>query len=265
MYAPFAICLFQLNLWGNKLDLSISMGQVSSATLFDLSQLDADLLADDSERIWSALTDENANSRIVDIIFDNSGYEVFSDLCLADFLITTKLADKVRLYVKSIPWFISDVMTSDLKWTLEQLKNHSNNTLRILGQRWSDYLTKNIWSVEEHDFWTLPVTFKTMDQIDPDLYKKLAQAKLAIFKGDLNYRKLFGEKNWDPTTPVEVALEGFHPTKLCTLRTLKADMVCGLKPGIVQQTEAKDQDWMITGKYGVIQYSDKIRPITSQS
>lgn len=260
IWVKFFVC-FQLNLWGNKLDLSLSMGQVSSNVLFDVTQLDTDLLADDSERIWIAITDENAHSGTIDIIFDNTGYEVFSDLCVADFLITTKLADKIRFYVKSIPWFISDVMTSDLKWTIQQLKNHNNNTLRILGQRWYEYLSNGVWSVEEHNFWTLPVTFKTMDTVDADLYKKLSQAKLAIFKGDLNYRKLFGEINWNPTTSVDVALHGFHPTRLCTLRTLKADMVCGLKEGIPEQTEAKDPDWMITGKYGVIQFSDKIRPL----
>lgn len=255
------ITLLKLNLWGNKLDLSISMGQISSNSLFDVTTLDTDLLADDSEKIWSALSDENAKSGIVDIIFDNSGYEVFSDLCVADFLIRTKLASKIRFYVKSIPWFISDVMTTDLKWTIEQLKQHNNNTLESLGQRWSDYLSKGVWSVEEHNFWTLPVTFKTMDSVDVALYKKLAQAKLAIFKGDLNYRKLFGETNWPATTPVDTALDGFHPTKLCTLRTLKADMVCGLPEGVAEETEAKDQDWMISGKYGVIQFSEKIRPV----
>lgn len=255
------ITLLKLNLWGNKLDLSLSMGQISSNPLFDVSKLDTDLLADDSEKIWSAVSDENAQSGIVDIIFDNSGYEVFSDLCVADFLITTKLASKIRLYVKSIPWFISDVMVADLKWTIEQLQNHSNSTLRILGQRWSDYLASGVWSVEEHNFWTLPVSFKTMDVVDTKLYRKLGQAKLAIFKGDLNYRKLFGEKNWGPTTDVDTALEGFHPTKLCTLRTLKADMVCGLKEGVAEETEAKDQDWMISGKYGVIQFSEKVRAV----
>lgn len=249
-----------------------------SSTLFDVSKLNDDLLADDSERIWSAVADENANSTIIDIIFDNAGYEVFSDLCLADFLVTTKLADKIRLYVKTIPWFISDVTTPDLKWLIEQLRDNKNETLRILGQRWHEYLSKGktkntknmfyfsfaclgVFTVEEHNFWTLPVTFSTMDAIDPDLYRKLAEAKLAIFKGDLNYRKLFGEKNWNPTTPVETALEGFHPTKLCTLRTLKADMICGLKDGVAEQTELKDQDWLITGKYGVIQFCDKVRGV----
>lgn len=198
---------------------------------------------------------------LADIIFDNAGYEVFSDLCLADFLVTNNLAKKVRLYVKMIPWFISDVMTYDLNWILDQLKNDKNETLRILANRWQQYILNGVWTVEEHDFWTLPVEFAQMASVDPALYKKLGEAKLAIFKGDLNYRKLFGDKNWDPTTPVEVALQGFNPTKLCTLRTLKADIICGLRKGVAEDTENKDKDWMITGKYGVIQFCDKVNPL----
>lgn len=197
-----------------------------------------------------------------DIIFDNAGYEVFTDLCVADFLVTHKLAQKVRLYVKVIPWFVSDVMTYDLNWILQQLKNEKNETLRILADRWQHYILNEVWTIEEHDFWTLPVDFSVMDSVDPSLYKKLAQAKLAIFKGDLNYRKLFGERNWDPTTPVNEALQGFHPTKLCTLRTLKADIICGLAKGVAEETESKDKDWMEIGKYGVIQFSDRVRTIS---
>lgn len=237
------------------------MGEVTkdhAGSLFDPSQLDRDLLADASERIWSAIADENAASRTIDIIFDNSGYEVFSDLCLADFLVTAGLADRIRLYVKTIPWFISDVMTPDLRWLVQQLRGHRNETARILGQRWHDYLEKGAWTVEEHGFWTLPVPYSAMQRVDPALYDKLAEAKLVVFKGDLNYRKLFGEKNWDPTTPVEVALEGFHPAKLCTLRTLKADMICGLGQGVAEEAGAKDPDWLITGKYGVIQFCDRV-------
>ena len=37
---------------------------------------------------------------IIDIVMDNAGFELFSDLCLADFLISTGIASLVRLRVK---------------------------------------------------------------------------------------------------------------------------------------------------------------------
>ena len=37
---------------------------------------------------------------IIDIVMDNAGFELFSDLCLSDFLISTGIASLVRLRVK---------------------------------------------------------------------------------------------------------------------------------------------------------------------
>lgn len=77
----------------------------------------------------------------------------------------------------------------------------------------------------------------------------------------MNYRKLFGETNWDPTTPINVGLQEFNPSKLCILRTIKADIVCGLEKGIAEKTEQIEPKWMETGNWGLIQFSEKIVPI----
>ena len=50
---------------------------------------------------------------------------------------------------------------------------------------------------------------------------------------------------------------GFLPTNLCTLRTVKADLICGLQPGQAEKLFAKDSSWMVTGDFGVIQYTSK--------
>lgn len=257
------ISLLKLNLWGNKCDLSLSLGkkQEHQQSLFDISAFEPYILCDHSKQVYESLKNVN-DSSIVDIIHDNAGYEVFTDFCLADYIVSKGLAKKIRLYVKAFPWYISDTITSDIKWILGEMKNSDIEILKTLSDRWSTYLQNGTWTVEESTFWTLPFEFKFMAQIDPKLYKKLAEAKLIIFKGDLNYRKLFGELNWNPRTPVDVALQGFHPSRILSLRTLKCDIVCGIeKPGFLEQFEADCYEWMTSSEYGTIQFSPKINPI----
>ena len=173
-----------------------------------------------------------------DIILDNAGYELFSDMCLADVICTFSLASQVRFYVKAMPWFISDTMKDDVHWILRTLMGLSgrSSSLSTLANRWESYLFHKRWIIEVEDFWTLPHAYSEMKTVDPQLYSKLSKAMLIIFKGDLNYRKLLGERNWEPTERFSKALQGFHPAPLVTLRTIKADLICGLKPGQAEKT-----------------------------
>lgn len=250
-------------MWGNKCDLSISLGKTNEhqESLFDISAFESYILCDHSNQVYETLKSVT-DSSIVDIVHDNAGYELFTDYCLADYIISKGLAKKIRFYVKTIPWYISDTIITDIKWVLDQMNNSDIDVIKKLGSRWSNYFQNGTWTIEESHFWTLPYEFKFMAQIDPKLYKKLGEAKLIIFKGDLNYRKLFGELNWDPRTPVDVGLQGFHPSRILSLRTLKCDIVCGIeKPGFLEQVKDKGIDWMITGQYGTIEFSAKINPI----
>lgn len=92
-----------------------------------------------------------------------------------------------------------------------------------------------------------------MKEHDPVLYAKLSDAKLVIFKGDLNYRKLLGDINWEYTTKFTKALRGFQPTNVLALRTVKSDVCVGLSPGVAEEFFRKDETWMCTGQYGLIQ------------
>lgn len=188
-------------------------------------------------------------------MFDNAGYEVFSDLCLADFLITKGLAQTVRFYVKSMPWFVSDVTMYDFHWLIARLSTNDHDALKSIGMRWSRYLKAKTWVVIDHGFWTLPIEYAHMEAVNPDLYKKLSEAKIVFFKGDLNYRKLFGKRKILATAPVDISLQGFHPTKIASLRTLKCDVVCGLAKGVAENIAVEDMYWNETGSWGVIQCS----------
>jgi hypothetical protein len=78
-----------------------------------------------------------------------------------------------------------------------------------------------------------------------------------ILKGDVNYRRLFGDRHWEPTTPINLAA-GYFPTNYLSLRTLKAEIVLGLDPVTLEDLERNaEPDWRINGKRGMITFSRK--------
>lgn len=79
-------------------------------------------------------------------------------------------------------------MEHDVFWTLDQLKGNPDESLSNLGSRWKEYISSGKWEIVKSSFWTLPFEYKVMKDIDPSLYRKLSEAKIVFFKGDLNYR-----------------------------------------------------------------------------
>lgn len=252
------LTLLQVCLWGNKCDLSISAGSKMTATgnpIQGLNQLLPNILVDQGVEAWQCLQSRGGTGLTIDIVMDNSGFELFTDLCLADFLLVSGLADKVRMRIKHIPWFVSDTTPPDLTWTLAKL-GEDQSVLARLAHRWQEYLDSGRWTAEDDVFWTFPHDFSQMREADPNLYNTLGEADLVIFKGDLNYRKLVGDRNWETTVSFDVALQGFQPAPILSLRTAKADVMVGLEAGQAEEVTSLDPDWMTDGRWGVIQFAD---------
>ena len=116
---------------------------------------------------------------------------------------------KVRMRVKDQPWFVSDTTIPDITWTINQLSMGLENTspLAELSRKWSSYFETGVWVVKADRFWTFPHSFNLMADTDPGLYQELGEALLVIFKGDLNYRKLVGDLNWETTATFKSALQ----------------------------------------------------------
>ena len=187
---------------------------------------------------------------------DNCGFELFTDLCLADFLLTSGLVDQVRLRIKDQPWFVSDTTQADLDWSLEQLlASPEDSALGQLARRWETYLRNKSWTVHSDGFWTFPHSYHEMPTADPALYQDLANDCLVIFKGDLNYRKLVGDLNWETSVSFPAALKDFRPSNVLAVRTAKADVMVGLEEGQAEAVSARDETWMVTGQWGVIQFA----------
>ncbi|XP_033873383.1 damage-control phosphatase ARMT1 isoform X1 [Acipenser ruthenus] len=256
--------LVQVSLWGNKCDLSISAGQDNSqksSPIDSLETLKHMILVDDSRLVWSMLMNSRAAGgpvkpgARVDIVLDNAGFELVTDLVLADFLLASKLASEIHFHGKCIPWFVSDTTRKDFEWTMRQVQSANHKWMSKCGFQWQGYMKQGTWVYHDHPFWTLPHEFCDMSKDAPDLYAKLQKSDLIFFKGDLNYRKLTGDRRWDYTVSFDKVLRGFQPAPLCSLRTLKADVQVGLRPGQGEKLAATDPDWMTSGKYAVIQFS----------
>lgn len=257
--------LLRLDLWGNRCDLSLSEGVANGQVgnpLDLLEGLEKDILVDDTEFVWDSLVKaQKTNGTItIDIVLDNAGYELFTDLCLAAFLVANNLAHKIRFYVKSVPWFISDVTTEDFHWMIQRMNESSDPQLSQLGQLLKGHLDNGVWTIEDEPFWTYPFVYSEMAERDPVLYAKLSEADFIIFKGDLNYRKLVGDINWEYTTSFLHALEGFLPANFVSLRTIKSDVCVGLKPQQGESLHRKDANWLLTGQYGLIQGTIDVCP-----
>jgi hypothetical protein len=82
----------------------------------------------------------------------------------------------------------------------------------------------------------------------------LAQASLVITKGDYNYRRLAGDRDWPYSTPFG-AVVCYLPVPLLALRVLKAELALGLQSGEAERLSQADPDWLVNGRWGVIQYA----------
>ena len=96
--------------------------------------------------------------------------------------------------------------------------------------------------------------YRKMPQV---LRSQIATHDIVILKGDVNYRRLIGDRHWEPTTPVEVAA-GYFPTSFLSLRTLKGEIILGVTGEILANIEKDgDSDWLVNGKRGMITFLEK--------
>uniref|UniRef100_A0A6P4EVA7 Sugar phosphate phosphatase n=1 Tax=Drosophila rhopaloa TaxID=1041015 RepID=A0A6P4EVA7_DRORH len=251
--------LLKLSTWGNRCDLSITTKGPDANIFHRISEYDADLLADQSANIWEDLT-EACEPIYVDIVCDNAGFELFTDLLLAEYIIESGLARRVRFHVKAIPWFISDVTHQDFNWMLNYFRKHEFKEFRAFGRRIHGYIRDRSFILcDKSYFWTSGYDCSQMKRMQPCLYVYISEAALVIFKGDLNYRKLLGDINYNSTDKFSDCLRGFQPTSVCALRAIKSDIYCGLPVCTVEWLTEDNPEWMISGEKAVIQVAIKHR------
>lgn len=243
----------------NTSDLS----QLNSKDRFDFKANDITVLCDDSESVYDflkTLCTEKEKHRRFDIICDNCGKELFSDLFLACYFLYLGLADEVVFHVKKYPFFVSDATENDFGFLLQSILTKDKDI-----EECRDYLNSGKIKVETSDFWTSPRTFNELKEADSDLYKELTKSSLIIVKGDLNYRRLVEDKNWNYDEPfIKLTENVFGDVPILAPRVIKSDVLVGVSSAmyhLAKSTESVnssiENSFKANGKWAVIHFNPK--------
>jgi hypothetical protein len=178
------------------------------------------------------------------------GIELISDLCLADILLTFGSAGQVRIHPKPYPMFVSDAIVPDISRTLTWLQREGTPDLLSFSERLQSHLEHSRMDVRAESFWASPCSLWEMPH---DLRGMLGESRLVIFKGDLNYRRMLGDRHWPFATPFK-DIVSYFPAALLALRTCKAELACGLEAGQADRLGEIDPSWLTDGDWGMIQF-----------
>ncbi|KAH3671963.1 hypothetical protein OGAPHI_000149 [Ogataea philodendri] len=270
-----------ISLWGNATDLSL----LANATLEDISSVQGkearaksakNILCNDLPEAWKALLSTEFEKRRIDIVLDNAGFELFTDLILSLFLLDAKVISQVVLHCKCRPWMVSDTMIKDYDILIQDLRNTSifsehRADLDFLVDSLEAYRHSGKLLLKESEFWTVDLDYWNLSPQETkyggaELWKYLQDSALVIVKGDLNYRKLTGDRHWPRDTPFKVAIDGLASSgiRILALRTCKADVCAGLPKGkdeeLCEYWKSLGNEcgelWCASGKWAVISYSE---------
>lgn len=244
--------LLNINLWGNRADLSLWPADAGEDQPLQAHWQGAEeQTLDDDTALVTRYLSEHQQGR-VDFIVDNAGLELVTDLALADYLLASGAAEQVRLNLKMHPTFVSDAMIVDAQDTVRFLAEEENGATSSFGSRLMNYLADSRLLMSTHSFWTSPHPFW---QMPDDLRQELSQSQLIISKGDANYRRLMGDRHWPYTTSFP-AIMSYTPAPLLALRALKAELATGLSEEQIDKLNEEDPQWMVNGRWGVIQFAE---------
>ncbi|GLY84189.1 damage-control phosphatase ARMT1 family protein [Actinoallomurus iriomotensis] len=232
--------LLLASLWGNQADLGFLFGAAGD--------LDASggLVADDGALVWSAL--DAGGPHHVGVVADNAGRELLADLLLIDHLLRTGLAVTVTLHLKPHPYYVSDATTADLVACLRRLAAADGEAAAV-ERRLSEAIGGGRLRLRAHAFSCAPWSYHRMPA---DLAEEFGGHTLTIMKGDLNYRRLVGDRAWPATTPF-AEVTAYFPGPVAALRTLKSDVVTGVDAATLSSLDASGGDWRTGGTHGLIQ------------
>ncbi|KAJ4135246.1 Hairy/enhancer-of-split with YRPW motif protein 2 [Fusarium equiseti] len=258
--------MINLTLWGNAADFSLTDDLSFTETqalhrMPPIDKMEQIIVDNDALEAWEHLRNarETIPERRVDMVLDKSGFELFTDLIFAAYLIESDLATSVTLHTKALPWFVSNATSKDVHFLLDYLQSNGVTFLVSLIKR---YIDSGVMSVEADPFWTTAFSFHEMKDQAPMLFQRLQNSHLTILKGDLNYRKLTKDGLWPHTTPFKNALGCLgqeSQVKVLALSMNRSDTSVGIESEEKVESldrEAPGKSWVQDGTHAVVSFSN---------
>ncbi len=267
------------SLWGNKLDLSLwpatdserkARGEImdnftdqskeeskntdsGTITFGDaLEKLDDFILDNQLHITLDKLSECNSDHKVIGIVVDNAGYELVTDLYLGHCLLAHSDVDEVIYMTKGHPTFVSDATSEDSIETIKYLNSLDIEKYPYIV-KWAKHLESHIESQKfkfiDDCYWCQPFEYWNMPEHIVELVKS---CHVTFVKGDANYRRLLGDREWPLDTPSKDILD-YWPGNVCALRTFKAELGCGITPEKQKYAQEEDNCWLTSGRFGVIQ------------
>jgi uncharacterized protein with ATP-grasp and redox domains len=200
--------LLKNGLWGNQADLSMWPVDVKGGgERLQQEALQGRILADHTDKIVEHIKGLTATRARIDLVLDNAGFELVTDLLFTDYLLASNSTHTLCLHPKAYPIFVSDVIPPDLDWTFDHLGASGNQALQASVKRLRKHRQDGRLRVCEDVFWTSPLS---MWEMPATLRTELANSDLVVFKGDMNYRRLLGDRHWGYEVPFEDIM-GYFP------------------------------------------------------
>lgn len=239
----------------NTSDLS----QLNAKERFDYTTKDIKILHDDSIVLYNYLSKNEKPFERFDIICDNAGKELFSDLYLACYFLCKKYVKKVVFHLKSYPYFVSDATKLDFGFLVNSMMSAGTGEG---AKKCSKFIQSKMIEIKDDYFWTKPLPFLALERENKDLFNQLKTSDLIILKGDLNYRRLIEDKNWTYTDSFEDRTKDvFGNAPILAPRVLKSDVLIGISDAAYFQGKSTDkfyaspdQCFKGNGKWAVIHF-----------
>lgn len=176
---------------------------------------------------------------------------------LGHLLLEGGCCDVVRFHTKGHPTFVSDALSDDVIGTINFLAgiedgNKAHEATSALAAKLQEHLKSHRFMLDDDLFWCQPTAFWDMPR---HVMNKLSTSSLVFVKGDANYRRLLGERQWPLDTPAKEVLS-YWQVPVCALRTFKAEIGCGVSKESVARAEELDKRWLVSGKWGVVQLKE---------